>query len=95
MYEITVELKDQKPGGAVYEVLVAEEEEESAHEVELTDSDYQDLTGGQSSPERLIEESFLFLLERERKEAILSEFNLTEIGLYFPEYEEEIRERCA
>ena len=40
-----------------------------------------------------MEESFRFLLERERKESILSSFDLTVIGRYFTEYEREIAER--
>lgn len=38
----------------------------------------------------LVEASFAFLLEREPKESILREFDLTVIGRYFPEYEQEI-----
>ncbi len=40
--------------------------------------------------EELVRASFEFLLEREPKEAIMSRFELSVIGRYFPEYEEEI-----
>lgn len=45
--------------------------------------------------ERLVEETFDFLLEREPKESILSSFDLSVVGQYFPEYEHEIRSRLA
>ena len=51
--------------------------------------------GGEDQPERLIQASFEFLLEREPKEAILSEFELPVIERYFPEYPREIGARLA
>ena len=45
------------------------------------------------SVEKLIEESFRFLLEREPNTAILPSFNLPVIGSYFPEYPREIAKR--
>ena len=47
------------------------------------------------SPERLIEVSFQFLLEREPKESILRRFALPVIEHYFPEYRTEIRTRLG
>jgi hypothetical protein len=43
--------------------------------------------------EKLIEESFRFLLEREPNTAILPSFELPVIGWYFPEYPHEIVKR--
>ena len=40
--------------------------------------------------EQLVEESFDFLLQREPKESILSEFDLSVISRYFPDYERAI-----
>jgi hypothetical protein len=51
------------------------------------------LTSGDE--ERLVRESFGFLLEREPANAILREFSLDVIRTYFPEYETEIRARLA
>ncbi len=45
------------------------------------------------SAERLIEESFRFLLEREPKESILQSFALGVIETYFPEYRAELQRR--
>jgi hypothetical protein len=47
------------------------------------------------TPERLVEASFAFLLEREPRESILREFDLSVIERYFPEYEAEIRRRLG
>lgn len=47
------------------------------------------------APERLLEESFRFLLEREPASSILPRFELPVIARYFPEYEKEIRRRLA
>jgi hypothetical protein len=45
--------------------------------------------------ERLVRESFGFLLEREPASAILREFSLEVIRTYFPEYDKEIRARIS
>lgn len=87
-------LKKPVEGGWLFQVSVVEADgSTSEHQVTLKESDYQRLTAGRIAPERLVEESFRFLLEREPKEAILSRFDLTVISRYFPEYEEEIKRR--
>lgn len=93
--EVEIELQKELPGGWIYEVICIDGEEESEHEVELTKSDYLELTQGLISPVELIEKSFDFLLNREAKENILPEFNLLEISTHFPEYEEEIKSEIA
>ena len=45
--------------------------------------------------ERLVEESFAFLLEREPATSILSAFGLEVIERYFPEYRREMAARLA
>ncbi len=65
------------------------------HEVKLSAACHEDLTGGKATPEALIEESFRFLLEREPNTSILSSFELSLIGRYFPEYRKEIRQRVG
>ena len=51
------------------------------------------LVGKGENTEELVRLSFEFLLEREAKESILREFDITVIGRYFPEYEDELRDR--
>lgn len=43
--------------------------------------------------ERVVRESFEFLLEREPASSIMREFSLDVIPRYFPEYEEELPKR--
>ena len=45
--------------------------------------------------ERVVRESFEFLLEREPAASILPEFSLDVIGRYFPEYEDELPRRLG
>jgi len=51
--------------------------------------------GGGAPVEELLEESFRFLLEREPKESILRQFEISVIASYFPEYAHEIRQRLG
>ena len=89
MADIAVE--EEKTGsGWSFQVTVREGGSSSSHRVTLKQEDYQRLAGGGSASE-LVRKSFEFLLEREPKESILSSFDLTLIGRYFPEYESKIR----
>ncbi len=74
-----------------FRVTVEEKGSTSEHKVNLSDDYYKTLTDGKIYKEELIKKSFEFLLEREPKESILSEFDLRIINHYFPEYEEEIK----
>ncbi len=65
----------------------------TTHSVSVDPTYYQRLTGGRVSPERLVEESFVFLLEREPNTSILRSFDLPVISRYFPEYETTIQKR--
>ena len=51
--------------------------------------------GAATSPEDLVRASFEFLLERERKESILRQFELPMISRYFPDFEDTIKRRLA
>ena len=51
-----------------------------------------DLTeNGRIIPEEFIKKSFEFLLERESKDSILRQFNISQKNDFFPEYEKEIK----
>ena len=88
MAEITVTRKDE----SVFHVVVKEGTSQTMHEVKARQTDI-DKYGGHVSAERLIKQSFAFLLEREPKEAILNSFELPVIERYFPEYPKVIRNR--
>lgn len=64
----------------------------TSHRVTVDPVYHAKLTGSSVPPETLVEKSFEFLLEREPNTSILSQFNLSEINRYFPEYEARIRE---
>ena len=82
MAEINVTRKDEE----TFEVRVYDSTA-TTHTVTLTNDYYQKLTKGKVPPEKLIEKSFAFLLERESNTMILRRFDLPVIGDYFPEYE--------
>ena len=71
--------------------MVGEDHGATRHDVTLR-GDYLDrLASVEVTPDVVVRASFGFLLEREPRESILRQFDLAEIGRYFPEYEEEIR----
>jgi hypothetical protein len=78
-----------------FRVRVIEAGSETTHDVTVSPNDYTRLTNGKIEPEELVRRSFEFLLEREPKESILTRFDLSVIGRYFPEYEREIRRRLS
>jgi hypothetical protein len=79
--------------GWTFRVAVSEGNSQTSHRVNMTRNTYQRLTSEACTPEELVRRSFEFLLEREPKEFILREFEITVISRYFPDYEREIRKR--
>lgn len=75
---------------SIYEVTVQDGRGTTVHRVTVAPEDVERYAPG-TAPERLVEASFAFLLEREPKEAILSRFELPVIERYFPEYPRRIR----
>ena len=76
-----------------FQVTVSEGGSQTSHRVTLTSGDYERLTNEACGTDELVRRSFEFLLEREPKESILGEFDITVIARYFPEYEREIAQR--
>lgn len=81
-------------GGSRYRVTVEEGGTRTEHEVTVAPADVERYAPG-AAPERLLEASFEFLLEREPKESILRRFALPVIEKYFSEYPGKIRERLS
>jgi len=69
-----------------FEVSVLSEKS-TKHLVTIKDRTYVKLTKELLGREELIEHSFKFLLEREPSSSILSEFELSKISNYFPEFD--------
>jgi hypothetical protein len=81
-----------RSGASTFQVVVTDATGRSAHEVTAGAADLARY-GGADDPERLVEASFEFLLEREPEESILRAFELPVIERYFPEYARVIRAR--
>lgn len=72
-----------------FDVEVEDGDSSTLHRVTIGDDDLDLLVDG-ASPRHVVEASFRFLLDRERKESILPRFELGVIHRYFPEYRDEI-----
>lgn len=67
----------------------------TAHEVTIPAGYLETLGLARAAPERVLEESFRFLLAREPNTSILASFALPDIARYFPEYESDIARRLG
>jgi hypothetical protein len=81
----------ESSGGSVYRVVVMQGTNTTTHDVTVTPEDVARYAPD-ATPERLLEASFEFLLEREPAPSILSRFALPVIERYFPEYPRVIRQ---
>jgi hypothetical protein len=87
MRQITIE----PAGDSTYRVTLDEGGRTHRYTVTVTPWDVSHYAPAETTPERLLEASFEFLLEREPASSILSTFALPVIERYFPEYPREIR----
>ena len=83
--------KSEIETGWIFEVNVSNGNS-TTHNVNLTREYYEHLPLSDTTPTKLVEGSFRFMLEREPKEMILRTFDLKIISRYFPEYERRISE---
>jgi len=95
MADIKITLVSDDNDEYVYDVEIEEGGSATEHRVILSAEDYEAITDTEIDPDEFVKKSFEFLLEREPKESILGEFNLTEIGQSFPEYNDEIMDSDA
>ena len=86
------ELSVERQSAQEFRLTVTDQDgSETTHTVTV-EPEYRDYLGWkENETEELLRQSFGFLLEREPKESILSEFKLQVIKKYFPEYESFIR----
>ncbi|MEA3249908.1 MAG: hypothetical protein U9Q03_06190 [Patescibacteria group bacterium] len=94
MSKIEVKKTGGNEGRSFYSVTVIDGDSSTEHVVTVSGAELTGLVGEGVTGERFVEESFRFLLERESKESILGSFPISEILRYFPEYENDIAERC-
>jgi hypothetical protein len=85
--KIEVERNDE----GVFRVRVIEGASETSHRMTMKTSDYERITGKKIEPAELVRRAFEFLLEREPKESILGQFDLSVISRYFAEFEREMK----
>ena len=87
------DIRIQRTGDHEYGVHVHEGDLTTSHHVTVPDELRDELLIDDDNEERLVHESFAFLLDKEPATSILREFNLDVIGDYFPDYRDEIRAR--
>lgn len=91
MAEIRVTRSNVERSPWCFHVTVRERGSDTSHDVTMSPGDFERLGSNHGSPEDFILACFEFLLEREPRESILSEFDVTVIGRYFPEFESRIQ----
>ncbi|KPJ65690.1 MAG: hypothetical protein AMJ45_04740 [Syntrophobacter sp. DG_60] len=90
MARIGIKILNEDQDKWVFLVEVEDKGTKTEHKVTVNREFYESLSKGACSPEEFVNKSFEFLLERESKESILREFNISKISYYFPEYIREI-----
>lgn len=65
----------------------------TTHEVHLSEDTADRLAPQGTDPRQIIEACIDFLLDHESNTSILRNFDVKDIGLYFPGYEEDVRKR--
>ena len=90
-WKVKIEKTGETIEARIFKSVVYEGDKE--HEFEVTvDKTYSEELFERDVPLiLLVQQSFMFLLEREPVTSILRDFNLREISRYFPEYEDEMR----
>ena len=72
-----------------FEVVVQDAASEIRYQVTMSVVDFERLSGGNAAPEECVRSAFLFLLDREPKESIIRQFDVSVIERYFPEFPRE------
>ena len=90
MHQITTKQLSSSP--TIIEVVVKDNNSKTTHQVTVPDVLYQKLTHGTISKEECVKAAFKFLLDRESKESIMRQFELSVISTYFPEFERKFGE---
>jgi hypothetical protein len=86
MADITID----STGPREFHVLIREGDLETNHHVTVPESLISDLRLPEDNLDRVVRESFVFLLERESASSIMPVFSLDVISDYFPEYRQEL-----
>lgn len=76
-------------------VEVEEGNQVTGHRVRLPEAFLDDLLLGGVDRERVVRETFGFLLEREPAASIMAEFSLDDVSRFFPEFPQELQRRLT
>ncbi|MGH9277587.1 MAG: hypothetical protein ACRD12_05710 [Acidimicrobiales bacterium] len=82
-------------GSHRHEVTVTGDGTTTSHQVTVPDGLLEQWGLTDADEETVVRESFAFLLEREPATSIMSEFSLSVISRYFPEYGDELPRRLT
>ena len=97
MATISVTTANTSDTGWTFKVTVNDGRGKADFTVSLSRKDHERFSGAPDkiAPEKLVEESFVFLLEREPMGSIFRSFAIPDITRYFPEYPREIPRRLT
>jgi hypothetical protein len=86
-----IDVEQTKTGERMaFRVTVKEGRSQTRHTVTMQRATYEKLAAGRVDPEDCVRAAFEFLLDHEPKESILSSFDITVIGNYFPDFEQQL-----
>lgn len=84
-----------RAGSHEFQVEIRQGSACTSHRVRVPRPMVEELGLGGVDPEELVRASFAFLLEREPPTSILPDFDLEVITRYFPDYPDDLVERCG
>jgi len=90
-----VDIRISRLAAREFQVQVREGGRETTHRMTVPERLGETLELRDEDLERIVRESFGFLLEREPATSILGEFSLNDISRYFPEYPSELAHRLS
>ncbi len=93
--DVVSDIRATAIGPGEYGVTVVEGDLTTHHRVTVPTELLDELDWPDLDTRTLVEQSFAFLLEREKPTQILPEFGLDQISRYFPDYLTEIRARLS
>lgn len=91
-WKISIQKSTETLNSRVFEVRVSDQGKKYIFRVEVNKDYATHLFGVEVPNLLLVQQSFMFLLDREPATSILRDFNLVEIQNYFPDYEEVMKQ---
>ncbi|MFN2544920.1 MAG: hypothetical protein ABR600_10205 [Actinomycetota bacterium] len=90
MADIGVSKTHENGDSFTFEVTIEAAGSSSRHVVTLSSADYDAQGDRFSEPGEFVRRCMEYLLEREPKESILPNFDVSEIGTYFPDFKRDL-----